>query len=372
MVKSLNNPIKKWETYKSINLISREVWDNFIAINDPFICSKFLEVVENIHPEDDFHYFIAKDENGDIIGLAFYYITIYDLLLNYKNNIYVKFIRNLYPGFFKIKLGMTGSMETYGRHFWYNTKALNYRDFSKSLLDHIKDTCKNHQIIIWRDFLENTSEIVLNKELKFVNANHISASKIALDKDETIPTFLSKIKRKHRVFIKKIIKQKNTEKLEVEIVEDYTTIIDALYELYINVNSNSKEFATQPLPKSFFYEIKEKFKSDVKALVIKDANKDMFAFVLMILQKEILNPFLMGIDYTKKKYTPWYQCVWQVIEYSIKNKCKEIDLGVTNFSMKRKMGAFRIENVISLRFRNFKLNFLFSFLLGYLFKRSEK
>ena len=356
-----------WDTYKTINEFENSIWDNKIALHKPFLSSKFMRVVEKTHPNDLFFYFIGKNQKNEIIGIGFNYISELDLLQQYSKNKFLKNIRNLYPSFMKINVGMTATWETYGSHIWFDTNYLNYETFSVQFLAKLNDTCKNQTITVWRDYIEkenNQEYLIQNKKIGFVNANTVSISKIYLKKETTEETYLYEIKKKNRTYVRKIIRDRNEKNLKIEFIENYLPLLDSvLYPLYSNVNNNAKEYQTTMLPKSFFENVKNTWKSDSEILVVKDFENTIVAFVLLVKDENILNPFLIGMDYSKREYNLWYHCTWESIMYAIRNNLSEIDLGATNFSMKQKLGAEQIKNIISLKFRNRVINLLFKKLL---------
>ena len=355
-----------WDTYKTINEFENSIWDNKIALNKPFLSSKFMSVVEKTQPNDFFFYFIAKNETNEIIAIGFNYISKLDLLQQYSNNNFIKNIRNLFPAFMKINVGMTATWETCGNHLWFDTNYLDYETFSIHFLKKLNETCKNQTIMVWRDYIEDENKKILtqNKKIGFVNADTISISKIYLKKEITEESYIYEIKKKHRNYMKKIIRERNEQKLKIEFIENYLPLLDSvLYPLYSNVNKNAKEYQTSMLPKSFFENVKKTWKSNSEILVVKDDKDTILAFVLLVKDENILNPFLIGMDYSKREYNLWYHCTWESIMYAIKNNLTEIDLGATNFSMKQKLGAVQIKNEISLKFRNKIMNLLFKKIL---------
>ncbi len=356
-----------WETYTSVNDFDSSVWDKRIALNNPFLNSRFMNVVEKTHPEDYFYYFIGKNRDEEIIAVNFYYVCKLDLLLKYAENRLIKNIRKYFSSFMKIPIGMTATWETYGDHSWFDSTKISYETLSVQFLKKIKAVCKNHLIVVWRDYLgnvDNTNAFNQNSRLGFITTETVSISKIFLSPEITKKSYLYTIKKKHRVYIRKILNDRNNANLRVEIIEDYLPLLDStLYPLYSNVHNNAKEYLTKRLPKSFFKDVKEAWGKDSEIITVKDAEDTVLAFVLLLKERNTLNPFLIGLDYSKREYNLWYHCTWETILYAIEKKISEIDLGATNYSMKQKLGAEKIRNMISLRFKNNLLNLLFNKLL---------
>lgn len=361
-----------WSTYNSINDFDESIWDDKIAVKNPFSSSSFMKVVEMIHPNDFFYYFIGKNENNKIIAIGFMNVTSLDLFQKYADKYILKSIRNYLPSFFKLKIGMTATWETYGQHFWYDSTLLDYQCFVKELINQIKKKCKSHIVQVFRDYFDDLKNFNLylfeNDKHGFVSTESVSFSKVYIEEGTTKESyFYNSIKKKHRNYLKKILKDKDEKKLTIDFIEDYLPLLDEfLYPLYVNVNKNAKEYQTALLPKSFFYNIKSTWGRNNFILIVKDEDGVILAFVLLIKEGCVLNPFLIGMDYTKREYNLWYHCTWGSILYAIENNIRIIDFGATNTGMKTKLGAQVFKNNISLRFKNNTANYFLKRFLKYL------
>lgn len=348
----------EWNIYKSLNDYDTSLWDERVAKKKPFLSSQFLEVIEKTHTEDDFYYFIGKN-NKTVVAIGFYYISKLDLLLKYSRNNSLINLRKFIPSFMKIKVGMTGTWETYGKHFWYDESKMSYDVFNSQFYKTVNKICKRHLIMVWRDYLISSRNNYSgqNKNLGFINANSVSFSKIILEEGTTENSYFSSIKKKHRTYMKKILRLREDQKLTIEFKKDYSDLIEStLYPLYANVNANAKEYQTSLIPKSFFINVKKVWKENTEVIIIKDVKNVIIAFVLLIKGENILNPFLMGMNHSKREFNLWYHCTWESIMYAVRNDITEIDLGATNFNMKQKLGAKKTENIVSLRFKNKFIN----------------
>lgn len=361
-----------WKTYNSINDFDVSIWDDKIAAKNPFSSSSFMKVVEKIHPHDFFYYFIGEDMNSKIVAIGFMNVTSLDLLQKYAEKDILKKIRNFLPGFLKLKIGMTATWETYGHHFWYDTNIFNYESFVKEFIGQINKNCKKHVVQVFRDYLDDSKDFELhlneNNKQQFVSTESVSFSKIFIEKGTTEESFFyNSIKKKHRNYLKKIFKDKEDKKLTVDFINDYLPLLDeVLYPLYANVNKNAKEYQTALLPKTFFHSIKSTWGDNNLVLVVKDKDGTILAFVMLVKDNDVLNPFLIGMDYSKREHNLWYHSTWGAIVYAINNHVRMIDLGATNTGMKTKLGAQVFKNYISLRFTNKTVNFFLKKFLKHL------
>jgi hypothetical protein len=359
-----------WKTYYSISHLPPNIWENKISSKELGLDERFIKVVENIHSSDKFYYCLAFNEENQIVGIAFFYTLLYDLLRNSNKQIKYIFniVRKFYPSFLKLPIGMTATFETYGRHFWYDPEVWNYTKFIESFLEHIAREDKDYKIIVLRDYIVTESsrseqiehELNINSNLGFVNVETVPIAKILFKSNLEPDKYIYELKAKHRVYMRKIIRERVSSGLTVQIIDNYLPLLEDIYELYVNVNRNAKEFPSDCLSKQFFIEIKYQFGDDAKIIALKDLDEKIIAFILLLDCRDVTIPYLIGLDYTcNRKFNLWYHCIWETIMYSAKSGKKVVDLGITNYSMKRKLGAILFPLNISIRMRNNLANQIF-------------
>lgn len=366
-----------WKTFHLIDDLPSSIWVEKISNENPGLDPRFMRVVEKIHAKDKFYYCLAFNNKKQIIGIAFFYTVFYDLIRNINIPIkqFFELLRKLYPSLLKVSIGMTATFETYGSHFWYASDVWNYDNFIKSFLEYITKENKDFQIIVLRDYIVNgkneniQNQLNFNKNLGFVNVETFSISQVLFKQNLKPDSYINELKSKHRVYLRKIIRERALANLKVEIIEDFIPYLEEIYPLYVNVNQNAKEYRTDCLEKQFFLEIKEQFGKDTKIITIKNLEEKIMAFTLLIDSQDTIIPYLIGVDYKhSRKFNLWYHCVWEAIVHSARVNKKVVDLGATNSSMKHKLGAVSFPLNLSIRFRNNFLNKVFKSVLPTLAK----
>lgn len=104
-----------WIEYHSIKELPETIWAK-IAGDNPCLSADFMEIVENLHPKDSYNYAVLYD-NKEVVGVIFYSI-----------------FNALSSTLMKLSIGrvlMTGTFETYGKHWWYNTSYISECVFLK-------------------------------------------------------------------------------------------------------------------------------------------------------------------------------------------------------------------------------------------------
>lgn len=167
--------------------------------------------------------------------------------------------------------------------------------------------------------------------------------------------FLCEMSKKHRNMYKKIIKSRNDQNISFRKEYDIRKNLHKLYPLYINVNKRAKEFKSPPIPSSFFTGLERKFGHNCFCIIMSVGNKDI-GFVLIIQGTDIIIPFLMGIDYKYRELHVWHNLTIECVRYAIETRITNIDLGLTNFELKKRLGAKKININMFARFKNNVVN----------------
>jgi Peptidogalycan biosysnthesis/recognition len=371
----MTSPIN-WTVYNSVEEIPFDLWNEKISCHNFGLDKRHMTVLEKVNTNYHFYYCLAYKNEYELVGIAFFCVCIYDLLNSIpKAQALCSTIRNFYPSFLKICIGMTATFETYGSHLWYSSQEWCYEQFITSFLNYIATKNQDYKLVVLRDYIgheidfteKNNTELEVNKTLGFVNVDNFPIAKIVLN--QTSGEYINKLKYKTRAYIRKIIRERNDAGLTIEIIKDFTPYLDHIYKLYVDVNTNAKEYHTACFSKEYFYEIKRQFNDSSKIVAVKSSDNKIIAFTLIFENENTVIPFLIGLDYTcNRQYNLWYHCIWETIMYSVDSGKEIIDLGITNYDMKCKLGAILFPMIFSVRIRNDFLNWIFKPVLPFVAK----
>lgn len=329
----------EWSCCHTIHDLDADLWTK-VSNGNPCLSYDFMTIVESLHPRDKFSYLTLHD-NDSVVGIAFYYIT------------------NPLPSFLRwIKFAnilMTGTYETYGCHYWYDNNIISEDDFLEKLWLVIRKERPLAYVI--RDYVSNSYSPESFFARRFFR--HIAPYSVSIltipEKCSDIDTYLRTLPKKHRNTYRKIIRERQTQNVWIDEVYDIENHISEFYPLYLNVNKRAKEFKTPPLHISFFLQLQHTFGLNCLCLRLIYSN-DTIGFVLIIKGEKEIIPFLMGINYKYRHLHVWHNLTIECINYAIRENYTKIDLGLTNYELKKRLGAKKILINMQARFRNSLVN----------------
>lgn len=250
-------------------------------------------------------------------------------------------------------------------------KVVNRIDTAKSIL-RLSDArnirnLRWAQMVIFRDYVTNKfaiSSFFYDNGFVHIKPYAVSLIKIP-DNCSGLDDYLHlSLTKKHRNTYKRLLRERSIQNTSLGLEYDFDTNIERLYRLYLNVNKKANEFKSSPIPQTFFISLKRKFGKNCFCIVMKNRKNDIVGFVLVIQNNYMMIPFLMGIDYNYRSLHIWHNLTLECIKYAIDNQIKEIDLGLTNYELKKRLGAKKYDINMLARFRSNIINRYFNFALS--------
>jgi len=354
-----------WKHYKSVSNFDDAFWKTTIGKKEAKLGKAVFSVIESLEGQN-FHYFLCF-KNNNPIGLVFLNITTIDLGAEIKGilgNFLVK-IRKFKTNFLIIKSAMTGTHGTIGKHWWYDPEEIDECEFVYSFLRMIENSNLNFPLLIFRDFLEEDTLLTKNsfnsfKKNGFFPIQYHPTTTLHLFQ-KSLDQYIAGLNRKTRATIRKANSIAVAHNLTFEVIHDYSPIIDEIYPLYIETNNRAKELVVPALPKDFFLLVNNSKQLNSMCFIIRNNEKKIISFTLAWHINNSLNAFCLGFDYTiNRDFLLIYQNYLFLVKWSIMNNVKQIEMGMTNYFIKKRFGC--ILNPISffIRFRNPVINLIFS------------
>ena len=345
---------------ESIENIDRETWDHLLG--SAGIIDKaglhFLEKVyrNNPKPENnwDFHYFIIRDANDELVLATFFTVALIkdDLLAPDGVSRQIEKLRAKDPYYLTSKMLMMGSLVSEGQHCYINRSHSRWRQALILLLDNLWRLQEKHSLssIYLRDFSTRDTEI---HDFLFDQG----FLKIALPDNHTIKAvnwktpleYLNRLKSDNRYYVKrKALKYELF--YDVELVQNPSQEeIKQFYELYQNVRQRSFEINSFDVPLKFIEEALKYPEWELISLKLKPEYRQEDKPIGMALNYKTKNTYVFcitGMDYNfLHSHHIYPQILWQTVQRAAQLKIKCLKLGLTASQNKRKFGAKTVNQV---------------------------
>ena len=339
-----------WKVYDSIRALS-DLWRHRVTRDGCTTSPEFLAALEGVFPCREHLYFVAYEDESesDALGCAMLCLLRHDLSLELPPAIrrVAAGIRRAFPRFLTLKMAMTGTLETYGEHFWVDESRVGLGEFLAGLRHRMHSLERAASVTIFRDFIAAPgSETQLEHARRafaregFEMGGVLPVARLEISEHSTPEDYLLSLKNRDRYTIRKARRNAEGHGVAVKFVENYEPLIDVCYPLFLAVNARASELVTEPLPCDFFHAVKREFGPGARMLIARDAHGKLIAFALVLELDETMEIFAAGMDYDKiGEIFSMYNLLWECISEAIRNRRLRVDLGVTNYFIKQRFGA---------------------------------
>lgn len=345
--------------YPSISEINTHEWDSVFSFNGQMQVSEF-ELLERAYQGNplkqdnwDFNYVIVKSPEGKVV-IAAPVITMLqkdDVLHSEEISQSIERFRKQDPYYLTSRVVITGSPITIGRSIYVDT---NYQYIDEAIdkftaqLNEIQLET-NARSIMLRDF-DSSDEVV---KLKFQNLGFFKLdtlrTNVISDLPNTMKEYVTRLSKNSLRHIKRKVHIHADDFTYNVSPKPFPEKIKKWYELYKNVASGKNEINVFTMPFSLFSNLVESGSWEIHEINTKPSQNgdiEQTAGVLFIhcdRDNKILTPNYIGLD-SKFRYRGVYQqLLYNVVEYAINNKYKQVDLGATAQFEKSRLGAEEVQ-----------------------------
>lgn len=336
-------------SHSSIKEIPRDFWDRYVSEKHPAKSWAFVRAAEKYGYDTEKYYYFTLNADDKIVGCIMATVNKIDMGLFLPEQLMrpIRLIRKVMPGFLVLPTLQTGSMETMGTHWWYDTDYLEWEDFIKIIVPKLMSVTDKYHIQIFRDFICSDTPSLTEEirrplaESGFREVNSLPLAMVNIPMGYGVEEYLQSISKKKRWVIRSMVKEREKYQLKVEAVRFTPELVEEVYPLYLNVVRKAKEFRTEPVPKNFFAAFSNSENSeDAFVTTIRDCQNKLVACIVNFESEDVLVPYYIGRDYeADKDYNLYYNILWEAIHTGIIRKKRMIDLGLTTYNIKKWLGA---------------------------------
>lgn len=337
----------KIRTYASINELDLNSWKQHFDGQLSIDIEQFERIEnvfsENIDPVNNWKFYYLEATYGDDQVIARTFVTEAiikdDLLADKDISVKIEKEREDSAEFLSSKSLILGTLITEGNHFYVDRSKRNWQKGVLQILKKIEEIRDEQQLnqVLLRDFHYDDDELIdVFRNEGYLKIELPSSHFISPSGWISVDEYLAGLSKRHRKYVRqRALELESTFAVEL-FTEPNVSELQAFYELYQNVNSNSYEINTFDLPWNLFQAISE----DPMNWELIQLNKEdrVVASMLCYNGSKHYNAFLVGLDYDFIQDDIYSQIIWQTVKRANSVK-KQLNLGYTASQNKRKFGA---------------------------------
>ena len=192
-------------------------------------------------------------------------------------------------------------------------------------------------LIVIRDFESDTNELQNTfKELDYCIVESLPNTYMRVEW-KTPAAYIDSLKSYFRAKLLKHLKRAEALNIRHELVEDFAGSADILCKQWLVVHNNADEFQREILTPDFYREFSKKLGKASKTIFFYQ-NDVQVAHVLLFMDGDLLRWLYFGRTVSENDSLYIY-AAHKVIEAAILLGAKEMELGLTTYSIKKDLGA---------------------------------
>ncbi|MEM6522358.1 MAG: aminotransferase class I/II-fold pyridoxal phosphate-dependent enzyme [Bacteroidota bacterium] len=350
------------ECYDSISNLNKELWNQFLG-DKGFFDWHGLNILEqsfsgNIDPSQnwEFKYFIVRDSKGEVILMTFFVLALFkeDMFARVSISLEMEKKREKDPFYFTSKSLIMGSLFTEGEHLFLDRKSEKWKEALLILLKQlykIQDNAGVSNIVIRDCFAYDHELQTYMLDQGFVKVD-MPESCIVEDltwNDEM--AFRERLSKRGRKHFKEEIKryEKYVDVTFTKKLENHE--LDHAIKLFKNVKGNNLAINSFDFPDKVFESINHSDQCEFIVLTLKEEyailnddqdlnQKPVCVGFCHISEAGLYNPLMIGMDYRYVyKYGIYRQMLYQFVKRARNLNLKQVNLGVSATTEKKKVGA---------------------------------
>jgi hypothetical protein len=299
---------------------------------------RFYELVEDtIHPEFDYRYFVIKDDGGEIRAVQPFFILDQDLLVGASPRIgaLTRFVRRLWPRWMRLRTLMVGCVAGEGHLDGDDASAdgAHARLLAAAIVSHARKL--RAPLVVLKEFpARYRAALDCFRDHGFTRVPSLPMVRLGIEYasfEDYMTRALSK--RARRNLREKFRAAARAAAIELEVVDDITPLIDAVYPLYLQVYERSK-LHFEKLSPEFFCALGKAMPDKVRFFVWRQ-NGSIVAFVACMVQGDAFYAEYLGLDYALALDLHLYHYAFRdMMRWAIANGLKRFHSSGLNYDPK--------------------------------------
>jgi predicted N-acyltransferase len=361
---------------KTISEFDQNLWDSIVKKDNIISSYNFLKAVEESNINDCNFFYVVVYKNNNIVAHTCLFTMSMDLFILSRGIIkkIVDVVRKLFHRFCLINIIECGSPVALGNIISVNIKEnQNKNEILGLIIDSAEALAKDNRskLIIFRDYYGNDN--LSDKEFlkyNFSRANILPNVEINIDWN-SFNDYIGSLRYNYRRFVKKCLLTLDEESILIEYLFDYKEYIPTLKKLYQNCYNNAKEYRREILTEDFFDKTNTYLQKKSMVILLKKG-KEVLGFSFFLLDDYTARLLYIGMNYEKnKEYLIYFNIFFSGLKFAIENNYKKIELGVTTYDFKMRIGGKIVSLYAYMKQKNKLLNFVLKNTISFLFPKKK-
>lgn len=302
---------------------------------------RYYEIVDEARLGDfEHHYMILEDNSGRIRGIQPLFFVRQNLVEGVPGKIrnIVDFIRKAFPRFLTMRVLMVGCTAGAGElgvcdpgdGKWIATAL------REALLPFARQN--KASLIVLKDFYSKYRQVLESfSENGYARIPSMPMTRLSL-RYSNFDEYLGSIGYMTRKGLRrKFKKAEKGAKIEMEVVNDVSPLVDEIYPLYLQVHERSPlKFET--LTKDYFHEVSQRMPDRARFFIWRQEGK-IIAFTLCLVHDDIIHDECLGLDYrVALELSLYFYTMRDLMNWAFANGICEYRSGPLNYDPKLHLG----------------------------------
>lgn len=346
------------KVFSSIYDVPQDDWDALLAGRSHSLSRAFWAAVEESELNDfAYRHVIFYDQNGAPAALASFYAITTDIAIFAPPALrkILDAIRKVFPGFLKIRMLECGTPITVNSPPFVASDEIR-SEIIVSLDKVLRQAARVEKpfIILMRDFEPNAADTwPALKALSYhaVDSLPNTYMEIIWSSPED---YLRSMKSYYRSKLRRHLKISASQGVTHELVDDFHDLADILCGQWLNVHHQADEFQREVLTPEFYRQFSARMGTDSRALLFYRKG-ELVGHALLLIDGEMLRWLYIGRKHAVNDSLYIY-AAHTVVETAINLGMKQLELGLTTYSIKQDLGAQMVPVKLALRARFAPIN----------------
>lgn len=340
------------ELYDSITKVPRESWNRLARTHSETLSWEFWQVVERSGLNDfEYRHAMLLDEQGEPQAITSFYSVTTDIAIFAPPGlrVFLNRIRRWFPNFLKLRMLEWGSPVTINSPPFARSEALSDKQVIEAMDAVLRRTARaeGHFLIVVRDFepnAQNLRSIFRRRGYHWTPSLPNTYMEIHWSTPEQ---YCDAMRSYYRSKLKKHLKRNQQAGVHHRLVDDFENMAEMLHHQWMVVHQHAKEFQRETLTPTFYGELARTLEGRAKVILFY-RGEALVGHALLLVDGDMLRWLYVGREVAANDSLYIY-IAYTVVESAILLGARQLEMGLTTYSIKQDLGAEVVPIQMALR-----------------------